>query len=287
MCPYPLLKREKVLMNMDLFKKIIDDAASSGITEIGLNYFSESLLDPLLFERIKYIKSKGGLKVSFSSNGTLLTKDKVDALLDSGLDAIVFSFDGVTKEVYESIRVGANFEKTKENIIRLVKERNRRGLQKPSISLAVLIQKANYQEIEQFKSFWQELPIKVCFSEVINRTGADLLPEELKARLKPRPAYPCRRIFEVIAVMSNGKVVLCCGDYTGSIILGDLNKQTIPEVWDSNKFKKIREIHLNGQGDKIRLCRDTRCPFIYADGPFKWWGSFNYAEDSPSNAVKV
>jgi glycosyltransferase involved in cell wall biosynthesis/pyruvate-formate lyase-activating enzyme len=276
MCPYRDMTREKVLMSMELFKKIIDDAAKSGIREIGLNFYNEPLLDPLLFERIEYAKMKG-LKVCFSSNGTILTKEKRDALLDSGIDSITFSFDGATKEVYERVRVGANFEKTRDNIIGLVKERNRRGLKKPSISMAFVAQKDNYQEVKQFRSFWQEFVDKIGIStEVIDRKAEGLLPDKLKPRVKQRRPYPCRRIFEVMAVMSNGKVALCCVDYDGSIILGDLNKQTILEVRDSNKCRKMRQLHLNGQGDKIKLCQNIACPSIYGDGAFKWWGSFDY-----------
>ena len=112
MCPYPDMTREKVLMSMDLFKKIIDDATTNSIKEVCLNFYNEPLLDPLLFERIKYAKSKG-LRVMFNSNGCLLTEEKINALLDSGLDSITFSFDAATKETYEKTRVGGDFEKTK------------------------------------------------------------------------------------------------------------------------------------------------------------------------------
>ena len=269
MCPYPDMTREKVLMNMDLFKKIVDDATLNNIRQICLNFYNEPLLDPLLFERIKYAKSKG-IKVMFYSNGCLLTGKKINLLLDSGLDSVNFSFDGATKETYEKIRVGANFEKTKNNIIQLINERNRRGFKKPSVVVYLVAQKDNYQELSKFKSFWKEFADGVSVGLVDTRRREGLLPGELKSK-KSRRIYPCRSIFQHMVVLSNGKVALCCIDSDGSVVLGDLNKQTINEVWNSNKIKKIRELHLSGQGDKIKLCRDTNCGMLYNWGAYCWW----------------
>ena len=54
----------KKVMGIELFKKIVDDCFSEGIRNFNLNFYNEPFLDPLLFERVKYMKSKG-LKVSF------------------------------------------------------------------------------------------------------------------------------------------------------------------------------------------------------------------------------
>jgi MoaA/NifB/PqqE/SkfB family radical SAM enzyme len=275
MCPYPAMKREKVLMSLDLFKKIIDDAARSGIREIGLNFYNEPLIDRLLFERIKYAKAKG-LKVCFSSNGTLLTDEMIDSLLDSGLDLITFSFDGATREVYEQIRVGADFEKTRNNIINMIEKRNKRGLKKPTISVYLVAQKGNYRETGAFRALWQGLADRVSTGEVDSRKTDDLLPDVLRSKARSRRIYPCRRLFEVMTVMSNGQVALCCFDFDGSVILGDLNRQTISEIWNSAESKKIRQAHLESRGDKIKLCHEVNCSPIYRSGAYEWWGRFDY-----------
>ena len=166
MCPYPSMTREKVRMSIELFKKIIDDAVATRVRSVCLNNCNEPLLDNLLVERIKYAKSRG-LEVSFTSNGTLLTDDKAEALLGSGIDAVNFSFDGATKETYERIRVGANFEKTQNNIIRLIKERDRRGLTKPTVCIFIVAQKNNFHQVEKVKTFWKK------FADNVNCTIID------------------------------------------------------------------------------------------------------------------
>ena len=271
MCPYHKMTREKTLMNMELFKKIIDDAANSGINDIALNFYNEPFADPLIFERIKYVKSKG-LACKFSSNGTLVSKEKIETILNSGLDTVIFSFDGATKEAYEKIRVGADFEKTRDNIINLIKEREKRGSEKPSIFVNFVAQKENYHDIKTFRSFWRGLADGVMIGEVDNRKENGLLPDELKKKWQPKHLYPCPRVLNAMEVMSNGQVVLCCMDFDGSVVLGDLNKQTISEIYASAKWEQIRQLHLKGKGDKISVCNKTQCPYIYINGPYIWWG---------------
>jgi MoaA/NifB/PqqE/SkfB family radical SAM enzyme len=152
MCPYELMTRKKEKMSMELFKRIIDDAVTSGIKVITLNFYNEPLCDDLLFDRIRYARSKG-MVVGFFSNGTI---NKNLEILESGLDFIIFSFDGATKDTYEKIRRGANFERTKENIIDLIRERNKRGLSKPHVTISMRIQNENFSEVKDFKA-WGKL----------------------------------------------------------------------------------------------------------------------------------
>jgi MoaA/NifB/PqqE/SkfB family radical SAM enzyme len=252
-------------MGMELFRKIIDDALSIGIKSVGLNFYNEPLADPLIFERIRYVKSKK-LECNFFSNGTLL-EDKINAVLDSGVDSITFSFDGVTQESYEKIRVGANFERTQSNIRRLIEERNQRGLRKPSVFVEFVVQKGNLNDMKEVKSFWKIADgINIC--EVDNRKEGGL--SAIK-RLVFKHLYPCVRIFSSMIVMSNGEVAQCCMDYDGSNVLGNLNIQTINEVFNSQKWKDLRAVHMNGQGDTVELCCNTRCPYLYVNGGYIWW----------------
>jgi len=263
------MTREKTLMNMDLFKKIIDDAVDSGIKEIGLNFYNEPFMDPLIFERINYVKSKG-IRTVLNSNGTLMGKERMENVLRSSVDTIIFSFDAATKGTYEGIRVGANFEKTRNNIVNLIKERNKMAIKKPNVIINFATQKNNYNEIKAFKTFWKDIADGVNISEVDNRRIDGLLPDELKTRVIKRRLYPCRRIFQVMNVMSNGKVALCCRDFDGTVILGDLNKQTIAEIYNSPGWKRLRLLHFNANGDKVKLCHDIQCPDLFRDGAYSW-----------------
>jgi len=131
MCPYQKMTRKKEIRPMDLFKKIVDNCVSYGVKNFNLNFYNEPFLDPFIFERIKYLKSKNA-RVQLFSNGSVINVEKI---LESGLDEIIFSIDGIKKETYELIRKGLNFEKVVNNVLFLIKKKKELGLKKPKIKL--------------------------------------------------------------------------------------------------------------------------------------------------------
>ena len=88
-------------MKFDFYKRIIDTAADLKVPSVKLNWRGEPLLNPQLEKFIKYAKDNGILEVSINTNATHLTKERSQSLIDSGLDLIIYSFDGGTKKTYE------------------------------------------------------------------------------------------------------------------------------------------------------------------------------------------
>ncbi|MEJ2745807.1 MAG: radical SAM protein, partial [bacterium] len=116
MCPYPAMRRRKGFMEMALFRKIVDECAKHPGVELRLSGFGEPLLDKKLVERIAYAKRKGIEKVQLTTNASLLDKEMSLAIVNSGLDEIMFSVDGYNKESYERIRTGLSFYEVYENL---------------------------------------------------------------------------------------------------------------------------------------------------------------------------
>jgi pyruvate-formate lyase-activating enzyme len=132
MCPNKDMHPDvKGNMSLDLFKTIIDQAAPF-VHDIYLHHRGEPLLNPALFDMIRYANAKG-IPTRFHCNGTLLSADKAEKLLDAAPSLISFSIDGFEKEPYELVRVGATFEKTLDNVFLFLDKRRARGLRKPYV----------------------------------------------------------------------------------------------------------------------------------------------------------
>lgn len=267
MCPYKIMTRPKVVMPMELFKKVADDCVTHGVKVFDLNFYNEPLLDPLLFDRIKYLKERG-VTVKFFSNGSVMDEKKVDGLLSSGLDMVNFSVDGASREVYEKIRVGLNYDRMIRNINWVLDERKKRGLTRPKINLVYTRQNLNFDEVEDFKKMWEGKVDKIYWSLDDNRNNTGPLKFGLSVKRAP-VAYPCLKLWTELVVMSDGRVALCCIDYDGKVILGDFNKQTLQEIWDSPVYKRIRDLHVNYQADKIQLCKNCLHPWRL--NVHSWW----------------
>lgn len=269
MCPYQGMTRKKEQMQMDLFKKIVDDAVKIGIPEVNLHFYNEPFLDNLIFERIKYIKMKG-LKTRLNTNGMLLNPEVIDFILESGLDIIVFSIDGSDKETYESIRVGARFETICANVSALLTKRRQLNSGKLAIMVhSTILSRSNLDSIKLLKQRFKGVDaFTVGLSDPRwsedSSSVSDVNPFNSTSKL----LYPCIAFWGSLTVMSNGKVPQCCMDYDGAYELGDLNGQTITEVWNSQKLQEARNLHFTGKGNEMSFCR--HCDSLLKS-VIQWW----------------
>lgn len=94
------------------------------------------------------------LQQQIITNGFILTKHWIEKIMKAGVEFTV-SVDGVTKEVYEYIRVGSNFERLVENI-KLANETRDKYSSKTKMRLNAVIMKSNYHQLEDFVGFAKE-----------------------------------------------------------------------------------------------------------------------------------
>lgn len=289
MCPwhgnmfskYNLPAPKKDRMKMELFKKIIDEGEKYNLPAIKLNYRGEPLLHPQLGEMIRYAKNHGVIEVMFNTNGLALNDARIRKLIDAGLDRILFSFDGATKETYEKIRVGSNYDIVVRNIRRFVEIRDELGLKIPSIRVQMCAQPNNIPELKMFVDMWKD---------VVNRIGFGLLKDPNEVMHAER--FPCPQIFQRLIICYDGEVRLCCGDWNGdlSMPIGNLNEhKSIHDIWINHPYlKKIRETHLAGKSVEIDVC--SRCDIntkITNDRIDELMEQYNKRETSPAVKAKM
>jgi len=264
MCPHHKLKNIGT-MNMNLYEKIIDNCVKLKIKYVTLSFFGEPLLDKTLIEKIKYAKERK-IDVSFYSNASLLNNSWAQKLIESKLDCITISFDGYTKETYEKIRRGLKFDVVKNNILNLIKLKEKIGTNNPKIDLVLVELEENKKEIEKFCEEWKNKVGGISIINMrnwaggINKKGTK---ESFHFNYKSK-RKPCALIWQRMVVDWNGDVVLCCDDWNHSVILGNLKKQTIKEIWKGEKLREIRKAHIEGKFHKVPLCAKCNKKSI-------WW----------------
>jgi MoaA/NifB/PqqE/SkfB family radical SAM enzyme len=241
-CPRDLMERQQGVMDMGLYRKILDDTAALRIPSVRLHNYGESLIDRQLVEKIRYAKSAGIREVGLISNGSLLTEDLARAIVDAGLDALNISVDAAGKETFERTRVGLKYDRVMENIEGLVRVRRERGARRPKLILS-FVRQDNSADERAFIETWSRVADKVHVTDLHNWAGT------LHARSDVR--FPCYRPWLTFTVLWDGRVSLCCADFDGKVILGDLRVQTIAEVWNGDRFLAARRAHLDHGGPEI------------------------------------
>lgn len=264
MCPRRHMKRDLGYMKFLLFKKII--AQTKGYTKIlWLDHFGDPLFNPQLRKMVSYAKSIG-IETRISTNPTSLSSKKVKGLLDTGIDRILISLDGTNQDTYRSLRgENANYDQAVNNINRLVELKLQSRRDKPFLEISMIRMKETEAEIEEFRKRWNILGInKVLIKQFKTWDGSDseIIKLAEKAQLsdayKGSFEYPCLRPWFIITILWDGRVVPCCYDYDGKYIIGDLNSESLEEIWNNESMRRLRRQHINSDFEDNSLCANCR-----------------------------
>jgi len=259
MCPRGMPGYSRGYMDINLFKRIMDEAKSF-VYSIFLCLGGEPLLHPELATMVRYAKSVG-ISSRLFTNATLLTRERVTALLQAGLDYISFSFDGYDKKTYEKIRVGANFEKTLSNIIAFLKLKQELGLNKPYATLQALEFDESFTKMDAakrkvFQKGFEGLPLnKFDIIKPHNWGGKLSGIGDASYGLKGKYS-PCLFIWYSLAVLWDGTIVPCCRDLFGDYPLGHIDTTGLIGAWNGDRMVTLRRKIAAGNYGDVDLCAD-------------------------------
>lgn len=262
MCPRPVMTWKGGLMDVKLFKRIIDECSMYNVREVALIGFGEPLLHPDLIEMSKYAKAKGIRSVYTSTNCTLLSKEMSrEMLVNSGFDKITLSLDGVSKGTYEKLRVRSNYEEVTVKIAYFFELKKKLKLRKPIVWLQILRMEDTEAEIKDFVEFWT--PYLGFWDEIIvkdmdtmgglvedRRTSAQIALKVQKERT------PCQQLWKYMSIAFNGDVTVCCKDANYRLKVGNAKESSLRELWWSEKWQKIRNIHTRGEYINMLPCKN-------------------------------
>ena len=248
-CPRDEMHRRQGVMSFELFRKIVDECVDLGVSHIRVHNYGEPFMDRRLTEKVRYAKHKGVKEVGMISNGSLITEDIARGMIEAGLDAINISVDASGRDVFESTRLGLNYDKVIANIERLVRIRAELGRRRPKLILS-FVRQNNSADEQAFIEHWRTIADKIHITDLHNWAGT--LHGESDVN------YPCYRPWLTFTVLWDGRVSLCCADFDGRTILGDLNTSTIRDIWNAGPYVQARRAHLESGGPDI--CRSCDLP---------------------------
>ncbi len=275
-CPHPQMKHDFKEMDWDLFKTIIDDYASVGGT-IRLGNFGEPLMDKLFVQRVKYVREKKTIQyIDMNTNLFFLDLSKARELVDLQMNFHV-SLDEVDEKLYEEIK-GIEFKRVIENLFMLAKVNS-----ESRNPVRISVKFKTIQSLDELKSnpifkkmmilcdegklFMDILPISK--SDCINNMGGNFNSSGFLTKYfnngKVNRTYkdynltnpaPCSAFWRNLVIMPDGQVVQCCVDVRKKIIVGDLNKQTVKDIWLGESFKELRKRAVNRERSRMELCAE-------------------------------
>jgi len=225
------MTREGGFMDLDLFKKIIDDCPD--LEHLCMHNWGEPLLHKDIFKMIEYAKNKGVNYVVMNTNGTLFTDKMIDRIVDSKLDIIRFSIDG-SAETFKRVR-GVELQNIEQNINKL---KNVKEIRRPKLKMGVVftVEEDTEGDAEDYITHWEKIVDHVRLQpKLITSPRTEVCPE------------PFGKDYGKLVVLWDGRVIPCCVDYNANLTVGSVQNDTIQNLWKNEKMDLLRKQHLNGQ----------------------------------------
>ena len=260
------IEADKPSLHTEIIKKTLKEAKELGTKGISFTGGGESTIHKGYLEIIAYA-NKLGLDIGTITNGSTITERNVDTFLEN-LQWIRFSMAGGDRESYKKVQGVDQFELIMKNL-KLLSKRKEELKSDLNIGIRTLVTPDNVNTLEEFAKkikslninyfqlapneyttdkgeFWNSKNTQQIFKnikEILVINGINLLTTTFM-KSQENLDYPqtCHAHFFMIAILAEGDVTFCKNARTkDSFHIGNIYKQTLKEIWASDKNKKIEE----------------------------------------------
>ena len=270
-CPSGLREftRPTGMLQNQLFEKIIMQTKKH-LHSLTFYFQGEPYLNPDFLKMVSFASNQNIFTIT-STNAHYLTEENAKKTVESKLDKLIISVDGITQEVYEKYRIGGNYNKVIEGTKEILKQKKLLNSRTPHVVWQFVVFKTNEHQIEAVKKLGKEIgvdEVKIKTAQIYDfENGHDLIPNnENYARykkndsgqfeLKNKLLNQCWRMWQGCVITWDGKIVPCCFDKDAKYKLGNLEKDTFKSIWFSESYTNFRRSILKSR-NQIDIC--TNC----------------------------
>lgn len=246
-CPNSRLNRSSCTMSDALFEKIIEECREFPLKAIEPFLNGEPFMDPKILDRMEYIRQRlPKTKLRLYTNGNLMTPAKIDRMVDLGIDHLFVSLNYLNANAYRR-HMGLNLEKTLSNLAYLTDPKRRHRVARNISFRMVRTNEHTLFMQDQFLEYCDERDVKSFIVGQFNYKG------DIESTL-PIPGYPCEHISR-LDILSSGWSTLCCMDQEGMYGWGNLNENSVLDVFNSAAAQHTRRMHREGRRKQMTPCK--------------------------------
>lgn len=273
-------------MDLRLFREITTQMRVAGVEEIGCFYLGESFSAPqLLTEAVKWCKQELQFPYVFlTSNATLATPERVEAVMKAGLDSLKWSVNAADSEQYREVMGVSDrwFERALYNIRSAWEVRERGGYHTKLYASSIRFDGEQHdrmqtlisQRVLPYVDQWYELPLygMAMRSEAVKEAIGYTPTHGNAGRIDPdtglpnRDPLPCWSVSMEGHVRYDGHMSACCFGADDRFDVGDLKTTPFMDVWNSQKMREIRRAQQLTRIDGPSALKGTMCEVCVAYG---------------------
>jgi len=256
-------------MPAELLQKILDEVLNdprfANVQQLNLYNGGETLLHPKRLEMFAVIgeakkkalaSGKKFPKVLLLTNGMLLREKLAKQILETGaLDVIQFSLDGGTPEKFEDLRVNAKWQPFYENVKAL--QRLTREMNSPVQLKSITIVENEFPlNIEWMHEQFKEIIGLMSHYELrrLHDWGGEVTLEGNQKKIVTKTG--CMLLMHQMVLLPNGDVTVCCNDLNSKGVIGNLNNQSLFDVYSSAERREYLDKLNSGRKHELELCKN-------------------------------
>ncbi len=277
MCERTYWNEKSFSLSFDQFKSIVDQFPR--LKWIGLTGIGESYVNKDFVKMLRYCKDERNLIVEIYDVFYFVDERKSEELIDLGVEQIYCSMDAATRETYDKIRVGSDFDRVVSNVRRFTQIKRRKGKFFPVLDFHFIVNKINYHEIIPYIHLISDIApgSKIQFTRLLHRyPEIDHLYVDVPRQVIDQSFAEAGRLGVQIFWNQNaqlnkpsmqncitwympfifvtGEVIPCCSgneanqrERQKALSLGNIFEQSFDDIWRGEKYKTLRRKIRNGK----------------------------------------
>lgn len=223
-----------------------------------LHGYGEPLIDKNIVDRVQACTDRG-IPTYFSCVPANLSVKRAEQVMQAGLTVMKFSMDGLTNEQQQSVRGRLNdFDKSYQTMLDVIEMKKKKGYKTLIVPTMIELSKDdNSIEMHQrFLDMWKGYDV---FAYVKSQDNRWYFEDDQKIENKShyKEQY-CEYPWTSMTVMADGSAVPCTQDYNCEMAMGNIQEQSLDEIWNGDAYKDFRHWHVTGDFPEGHKC-STRC----------------------------
>lgn len=290
-CEHTYWEEKSERITFDQLKQIVDPIKSLqwiNITGEGSGFLNKDFIPMLEYLRGRHIN------VNFVDEFDFFNEQIARKIIALGINSTYISFDAATKETYEMIKKGCNYEKALDNIRLLLDMKEEMKSPFPVLHFRFIINRLNYREMPAYITLISSLknrgvrarvefvgllafpgieeyymPLDDIPKDILRRTLENALKHSINLHLSHvrtdlPPMEACSAWTEPY-ILIGGEVISCCAiimsdnrEFLRENSFGNVNQQSFLEIWQSEEYRNFREQVNRKTGKVPKTCAGCR-----------------------------
>lgn len=238
---------ERKYMPIAMAYEIIWQAAKFKVPALKFNWRGESTLHKEYVQILSYAQRFDF--VDLISNTNMNYHDPLITAALANQTKVKISLDSMDLQTYAIHRPKGNHALVLKNIDDLMS-------MNPKCEVVAQFVKTKYNQDEDFTLIQKKYPqIKISVRDMVEGRGGQDVGNIATKKRDLSKRIPCNQAFVRLIFDASGNAYPCCPDIRNEYLLGNINKQNIKEIFNSDVAKRLRTYLKSGSAFRLEPCK--------------------------------